>query len=88
MAAEKDAMVKAVRELALQVRNLGTANAGTPMGAIEFLASEVKEHGHGVENSVTAVADSLTNIAEAIHNLAAAVEKISNKLWVLLCPST
>ena len=53
----------ALCEIAKTIRDLGTGNAATPMGALEYLASEVHDQGK-------AIALALHHVAEAIegHN--------------------
>jgi hypothetical protein len=46
------AIAEALRSVAYQIRDLGTAGAATPLGAIEFLAVQVK--------------DGLSSVSEAI----------------------
>lgn len=49
----------ALSEIARALRDLGTGNAATPMGALEYLGSEVHEQGK-------AIAAALHHVAEAI----------------------
>lgn len=49
--------------------DLGTGNACTPMGAIEFHASQLKDAGDTISSSLGEVASALQEIAEAIRDL-------------------
>jgi len=49
----------ALHEIARTLRDLGTGNAATPMGALEYLGSEIHEQGQ-------AIALALHHVAEAI----------------------
>lgn len=55
------------QRIATGLKYLGTGETGSPMGAIEFHATQVKE---GAE----CIADALTQVAQAINRLAEAVE--------------
>lgn len=48
-----------LHEIAQSLRALGTGNAATPMGALEYIGSEIHEQGR-------AIAAALDNVAEAI----------------------
>lgn len=68
--------------IARAIDRLGTANAATPMGAIELLANEIKElprrlgeelyatlnavHENGVDVEISEIGEQLKNVAEAI----------------------
>jgi hypothetical protein len=62
-----DQVAEAIRYAA---RELGTGDAATSMGAIEFLGSQVNETGNQLSGSVDRVAEALASIAVAIQNLA------------------
>lgn len=51
---EDDRLVEAIESFARALRALGTGNAATDMGAIEFLAIEVR---NGLENVASALRD-------------------------------
>jgi hypothetical protein len=52
--------IEALDDLVLAVHKLGTADAATPMGAIELLSSEVKR----VADGLFAIATSIDNLKE------------------------
>ncbi len=54
-----DKMAQAHESLAIHLKYLGTGDAGTTMGAVEFLAVSIKE-------GCSEVASALNNVAEAI----------------------
>lgn len=58
---DKNAVAEAINSLARAVHALGTNNAGTQMGAIEYLAVEIRE-------GSTRIAEGLNSIALAIEN--------------------
>lgn len=57
-----------IESLARAIRKLGLNDAGTPMGAIELLAKEVKGLAESVATGAQEVAGALDNIAESIDN--------------------
>lgn len=58
-----DEMSEAIR---VGLRNLGTGNAATPMGAIEFLACEIKEGSIRVAESIATIGEALARIADVM----------------------
>ncbi len=88
-----DALGLAVKEVARALRDLGNADAATPMGAIEAHGVVVKEaaetsaraieaHGRAVgeaaETSARAVKEAAAIIADAISDLAAAIREANH----------
>ncbi len=54
------AMQEAARaNIASAIRELGTANAATPMGAVELLAMEVKEGTERIADALHRIADKM-----------------------------
>ena len=53
------AVAKSLDGVAKALRDLGTGNASTQMGAIEFLATCVKDSGDAVSSSIGSVAEAL-----------------------------
>ena len=49
----------ALSDIARALRDLGTGNAATPMGAIEFLALEVQKSGEAVSGALSEIATAL-----------------------------
>lgn len=54
-------MADAIEAVAKSIHSLGTADAATPMGAVETLAMEVRD-------GTTRIAEALNNIAQAIND--------------------
>ncbi|MHB1001950.1 MAG: hypothetical protein ACYC27_22140 [Armatimonadota bacterium] len=60
---EQDELAQAVNHLAIQLgvqlSAIGTGNADTNMGAIEFLATQIKEGLDGVASSISELAEAI-----------------------------
>ena len=50
---------EALLSIASALRHLGTADAATPMGALELLSLEVKEGSQRIENGLMAIANAI-----------------------------
>ena len=61
---EKDEIADAIESVATWIKYLGTGNAATQMGAVEFLAKETK--------------DGLNMVADAIFELASVLDREKN----------
>lgn len=57
-------------DLVTAIKFLGTGNAASSMGAIEFLGTCVKEAGQGIAEAISEVATSINGHAEATQSLA------------------
>jgi hypothetical protein len=68
-----DHIAAAIKTLAIHVKYLGVGDAGTTMGALEFLATQIRE-------GDTAIALALETLASAVEKLAAAANEGNNKL--------
>lgn len=66
LVANEKRLVDAMERLAGALRDLGLADAGTPMGAIEVLAMEVKAGSERMAEGLQAIAEGLQAIAGAI----------------------
>ncbi len=61
---EAHALSEGLEAIALSLRNLGTANAATPMGAVELVAMEIEK---GTERIADALVEAAKLIADAVH---------------------
>lgn len=57
-------LVDAVKQVASALRRLGTADAASPMGAIEVLSVSVKEAGDAIAGGLHAIAEAITARAD------------------------
>jgi hypothetical protein len=64
---EENEVAEAIKSLAFQVKYLGTGENGSPMGAVEFLATELKEGLEGVASAIYEHAEATRNHADAVH---------------------
>jgi len=54
-------VAEALTSIAVHLKYLGTGDAATTMGAIEFLAKEVKEGTERIADALTAIADAIAS---------------------------
>jgi len=66
MSEHEELMVAAVEAVAKALRDLGTANADTPMGGLEMVAKEIMDSGRIIADGLTDCAKGLEAIAQAI----------------------
>jgi hypothetical protein len=71
-----DQIADAIKTLAVHVKYLGVGNAATPMGAIEYLATQIREGSLALQS----LAGAAGKIASAIEELAAALREGNGKL--------
>ena len=71
-----DQIADAIKTLATHVKYLGVGNAATPMGAIEYLAIQIREGSLALQSLASAAG----KIASAIEELAAASREGNDKL--------
>jgi len=61
-------LIEAVKEVSRALRDLGNADAATPMGAIEALGVAVREAGHSIASGLQEVADAIRETGRGGHN--------------------
>jgi uncharacterized protein Yka (UPF0111/DUF47 family) len=61
-----DAIANAGRDIARALRALGTGDAASSMGAIEFLAVSVKEGSENVQSGLSRIAEAIEQLADAV----------------------
>lgn len=52
-------LASANNSIAKQISNLGTGNAATPMGAIEFLACQIKESSQIIASAMSEISNAI-----------------------------
>jgi hypothetical protein len=62
----EEPVAKQLHAISRALRDLGTADAATPLGAIEFLGVEIKEGLEAVASSIRELSESFAEIANAI----------------------
>ena len=68
-----DQIAEAIQALAIHVKYLGTGDAATTMGAVEFLATKIDEAGACIADALDRVAASNEEITAAIFEGAKAI---------------
>jgi hypothetical protein len=59
---------EAIDSVARALRSLGTADAATPMGAIEYLTSTQEEGMESISRALVDISDSLDKVATAVED--------------------
>lgn len=65
MSIAEEQMALALKAIASALRDLGTANAATPMGALEMVAMELKEGSTRIAEGLFAIADAIREHGDA-----------------------
>lgn len=61
-----DQTAKALQSIAMQLKHLGVGDAATPMGALEFHATQVREGADAIASALTEVAAAIDRLGEAV----------------------
>ena len=71
---EVDRLLSAFEGIARQLKNLGNADASTPMGAIEAHGKAVDDAAERLAGEIDEVATRLGDVAEALEHIADAIK--------------
>jgi hypothetical protein len=75
---DNDQIAQAIKTLATHVKYLGTGDAATTMGAIEYLATKVGESGHEIAGKLDSLAEAVREVASALGEIADAISGNKN----------
>lgn len=73
---EENPIAEAIKYAA---RHLGTEDAASPMGALEFVGSTIKEGAESIALSLDSIANSLQKFADSVSRIADSLDKLANK---------
>lgn len=73
--------IRSIKDVASSLRDLGNADAATPMGAIEGHAVKTVKAGEAVALSMAEVSKSINNVSISLDSIAKSIQNLADNLW-------